>query len=134
MSIQEYESVMKAAADPTRLRILKMLEGGELCVCQIVSVLEFSQATVSRHLSLLKAAGLVRDRQEAKWVFYRLAGKGAPIYAVAILRNLRGWLAGDPMISRDMPRTALARKAGAETICARGIKLPATPRKGVRRG
>lgn len=124
MTMQAYESTMKAAADPTRVRILKMLEAGELCVCQIVSVIELSQATVSKHLFLLKAAGLVRDRKKAKWVFYFLAGKGAPVYAGTVLRNLRGWLSDDPVIARDMKRTALAREVGAKTICARGMKLP----------
>jgi len=79
---------------------------------------------IHKYESAMKAAGLVRDRQEAKWVFYSLAGTGAPIYASTILRNLRGWLSDDPMISRDMTRTALAREVGAETICARGMKFP----------
>jgi DNA-binding transcriptional ArsR family regulator len=134
MTMRTYEAVMKAAADPTRVRILKMLEAGELCVCQIVSVLDLSQATVSKHLFLLKAAGLVRDRKEAKWVHYRLTGKDSSVYACAVLRNLRRWLSDDPVIARDVNRTAQAREMGARTICARGMKLPGRQNQGVTRG
>jgi DNA-binding transcriptional ArsR family regulator len=72
MSLRMYEAVMKAVADPTRVRILKMLEGGELCVCQIIAVLALSPSTISKHLFLLKSAGLVNDRKEKKWVHYSL--------------------------------------------------------------
>ena len=124
MSLRKYEPTMKAVADPTRVRILKMLEGGELCVCQIIAVLALSPPTISKHLSLLKSAGLVNDRKDKKWVLYSLDGKGADGYAGRVLRNLRGWLNDDPLITRDRERTALARKLGPGTICARGMTLP----------
>jgi len=63
MTLRAYEDVMKAAADPTRVRILKILEGGELCVCQIIAVIALGQSTISRHLFLLRAAGLIEDRR-----------------------------------------------------------------------
>src|SRR5512139_3085260 len=85
MSLREYEMVMKAVADPTRIRILKLLEGGEMCVCQVVAVLELSQSTISKHLFLLKMAGLVRERQEKKWVHYALDGSTASPYAKKML-------------------------------------------------
>lgn len=58
--LREYQAVLKAAADANRARILKMLEGGELCVCQIVAVLGLSASTVSKHLSLLRGGGAGR--------------------------------------------------------------------------
>ncbi len=78
MSLRHYERAMKSAADPTRFRILKMLEGGELCVCQLVAVLGLSQSTVSKHLFLLKTGGVeaVRDIVGKVWP-YVLAGIGA---------------------------------------------------------
>lgn len=63
--------VFKALSDETRLRILKLLEKGELCVCDIVAALDLIQPKVSFHLSALKDAGLVRDRKEGKWIHYR---------------------------------------------------------------
>lgn len=63
--------VFKALSDETRLRILKLLEKGELCVCDIVAALDLIQPKVSFHLGALKDAGLVRDRKEGKWIHYR---------------------------------------------------------------
>jgi DNA-binding transcriptional ArsR family regulator len=133
MSLREYELVMKTVADPTRVRILKMLEGGEICVCQIVAVLELGQSTVSRHLFLLKTAGLVRERQEKKWVYYALGGSGKAPYAEKMLAALKGWLADDPVIARDRGRVALAREIGPVEVCCRGMTLPGKKRQ-VRNG
>ncbi len=125
MSLQEYEMVMKSAADPTRVRILKLLEAGEMCVCQVVAVLELSQSTVSKHLFLLKMAGLVKERQEKKWVHYALDGSRGTPYARKMLASLKGWLNDDPVIERDRKREALAREIGPAEICERGMTLPA---------
>ena len=65
--------LLKGLAEPTRLRIVMLLWGGSLRVCDLVAVLEMPQSTVSRHLARLKAASIVEDRRERKWVHYRLA-------------------------------------------------------------
>ncbi len=64
--------VFRALSDETRLRILKLLEHGELCVCDIVAAFDTIQPRVSFHLATLKAAGFVKDRKEGKWMHYRL--------------------------------------------------------------
>lgn len=64
--------VFKALSDETRLRIIKLLEGGELCVCDIVAALGMVQPKVSFHLGVLKNSGLLKDRKQGKWVHYRL--------------------------------------------------------------
>jgi arsenate reductase/ArsR family transcriptional regulator len=71
--LETFETVSKAVADLSRVRILKLLEGGELCVCQITAVLKLAPGTVSKHLSVLKTAGLLQHRRDGKWVYYRLA-------------------------------------------------------------
>ena len=124
MSLRAYESVMKAVADPTRVRILKILEGGGLCVCQVIAVIALGQSTISKHLFLLKSAGLVRDRRDRKWIHYSLARKDASPYAALALRNLKGWLNDDPVVMKDRERTALARAIGPVAICERGMTLP----------
>jgi DNA-binding transcriptional ArsR family regulator len=124
MSLREYEMAMKSVADPTRVRILKLLEAGEMCGCQIVAVLGLSQSTVSKHLFLLKTAGLVQERKEKKWVHYALARSGGSPYARKMLNALRGWLRDDPVIARDKEREALARALGPANICERGMTLP----------
>lgn len=71
--MQELLDVYKALSDETRLRILKLLEHGELCVCDIFSALDMVQPKVSFHLSALKEAGLITDRKEGRWVRYSIA-------------------------------------------------------------
>jgi len=66
-------NIFKALADETRLRILKLLEVREMCVCEIMVALDLTQPTASHHLALLENAGLVKDRKEGKWVFYSIA-------------------------------------------------------------
>ncbi len=63
----------KALADETRLRILKLLETREMCVCELMVALGLTQPTVSHHLGLLENAHLVKRRKEGKWVFYSVA-------------------------------------------------------------
>ena len=73
----------KAFADPTRLRILNLLLEGELCVCRVVEVLAEGQPKISRHLSILKQAGLVTVRKEGNWRHYAL-----PEQTDCLTRNL----------------------------------------------
>jgi ArsR family transcriptional regulator len=70
--MKELLSVFKALSDETRLRIVKLLENGELCVCDIVAAVDMSQSRISFHLKILKDAGLVKDRRDGKWMHYRL--------------------------------------------------------------
>jgi len=70
--MQELLNIFKALSDETRLRILKLLEEGELCVCHITAALDMIQPKVSFHLATLKGAGLLRDRKEGRWTHYRL--------------------------------------------------------------
>jgi ArsR family transcriptional regulator len=70
--MEELTAVFKALSDGTRLRIVKLLEEGELCVCDIVAALDMIQPKVSFHLSTLKEAGLIRDRKQGKWIHYSL--------------------------------------------------------------
>lgn len=70
--MQELLKIFKALSDETRLRILKLLEGGELCVCDIVGALDTIQPKISFHLAVLKEAGLIQDRKEGKWIHYKL--------------------------------------------------------------
>jgi ArsR family transcriptional regulator len=65
--------VFKAAADATRLRILKLLAGGELGICEIMLALKKPQSSISHNLSILEDAGLVKERKEGKWCRYRIS-------------------------------------------------------------
>jgi ArsR family transcriptional regulator, arsenate/arsenite/antimonite-responsive transcriptional repressor len=70
--MQAMLNIFKALSDEIRLRILKLLQNGELCVCDIVAALDMSQPKVSFHLSTLKDAGLIRDRKDGRWVHYSI--------------------------------------------------------------
>jgi len=93
--------ITKAMADRQRVRILMMLRPGELCVCQIVEVLALAPSTVSKHLSILGAAGLVDVRKDGRWAHYRLpdGADGRPV------RPLLQWmgtaLEGDEALAQD---------------------------------
>jgi len=73
--MKEMLDIFKALSDETRLRIIKLLEGGELCVCDITAALDMVQPKVSFHLSALKEAGLIKDRKSGKWIHYSLNEK-----------------------------------------------------------
>ena len=65
--------VFKAAADATRLRILKLLTAGELCISEIMLALKKPQSSISHNLSILEDAGLIKERKEGKWCLYRIS-------------------------------------------------------------
>ena len=71
--MKTYLKVFKALSDGSRLRIYKMLEAEDLCVCEITEVLGLAVSTVSAHLKVLKEAGLVEEYKDGKWVNYRIS-------------------------------------------------------------
>lgn len=73
VEITDLDALFKGFADPTRLRVLSLLVAGELCVCDIVEILELPQPAVSRHLAYLRRMGLVEATREWKFAHYRLA-------------------------------------------------------------
>jgi ArsR family transcriptional regulator len=72
LDVRSFSRLFKALADETRLRIVALLSHGELCVCHLEEALRLSQPKVSRHLATLRAAGVVEDRRDGTWVYYRL--------------------------------------------------------------
>lgn len=76
MYMKNTARIFKALSDETRLRILCLLLDGELCVCDLMAVLQLPQSTVSRHLSYLKNAGWVNDRRCGVWMYYSVLNNG----------------------------------------------------------
>ena len=95
MSLREFITVTKALRDPSRVKILKLLQHGELCVCEVQVALGISQASVSKHLSILTSAGLLDRRKDGLWAYYRIAASPHSPYAAAVLGNMRFWLEDD---------------------------------------
>lgn len=86
-AMNDTAELFKALAHQTRLKILSLLLDGEVCVCRIMAVLQLPQSTASRHLAILKNAGLVKDRPDGTWVHYSLA-KGQNRLADQVLEVL----------------------------------------------
>jgi len=105
--------VFKALSDETRLRVLKLLESGELCVCDIVAALDMIQPKVSFHLGVLKKARLIKDRKQGKWIHYRL--DDSEIFRRFLLLSTIEKVEGD-VISTDKMRLEKFLKSKEEKI------------------
>jgi ArsR family transcriptional regulator len=105
----DMETLFKALADATRLRILGLLLTGEVCVCHIHESLRITQPKASRHLAYLRRAGLVDTRRDTRWIHYRLATLPDPILA-AIITGVRHALTHIDAIHKDTER--LQKKTG----------------------
>jgi ArsR family transcriptional regulator, arsenate/arsenite/antimonite-responsive transcriptional repressor len=103
--------LFRALADRTRLRIVNLLARGSLCVCDIQRILGQPQSSVSRHLALLKSAGLIRDRRDGMRVFYGLAGWDSRL-ARAVLTAVRAHLAIEPDYGADVDQLMRLREKG----------------------
>jgi ArsR family transcriptional regulator len=115
-----YLKVMKAVADATRVKIVKMLQYRELCVCEMQTLLRISQPAVSRHLRLLEDADLVRSQKDGMWNNFRLATrKECTPYSWVVLESLRTWLEDEPQIKELRKRVATVDRA----TCATGLDM-----------
>lgn len=94
MSFQES---FKALSDPTRREILQLLKGGRLSAGEIVEHFDMTGATVSHHLSILKAAGLVDDQKSGKYIYYELN--------LSVVEEIMSWFAGFKKEQRDESET-----------------------------
>jgi DNA-binding transcriptional ArsR family regulator len=114
--------VTKALGDLQRLRILMMLQPGELCVCQIVEVLGLAASTVSKHLSILHGARLVDSRKEGRWSYYRLPAGADGGFARPVLKWLGSSLKDDRTIELDAKKLRAVMACDPERLCRRQRK------------
>jgi ArsR family transcriptional regulator len=99
-SLAKLDRLFRGFADPTRLRILNVLAAGELCVCDIVDLLDLPQPTVSRHLAYLRRSGLVEATRSWRFAHYRLADSHSPVQQ-NLLACVRSCFAGIPSLDAD---------------------------------
>jgi len=90
-----------ALADPNRVRALMALRGGERCVCEIIELLNLAPSTVSKHMSILKQAGLVSSRKDSRWVYYTLAENKRDRFVGVLSKLVTDFLGRDPAIEKD---------------------------------
>ena len=110
---------VKALAHPGRLRMLAMLRGGDLCVCQMTAVMELAASTVSSHLGDLRRAGLVTERKSGKWVHYHLVTAG-PL--ADFVREALRLAADDDRLREDTRAVEDLRRIPLETLCSNGFE------------
>jgi len=114
--MKKFIRVMKALSDPNRVRVLKLLQVGELCVCEIQKLLGLAQSTVSKHMKILEDAGLVDRRRQGTWILYSLADGSESEYAAAMLKDLQGWLDDDQELAQlhsALPKASVLRDCRA---------------------
>jgi DNA-binding transcriptional ArsR family regulator len=109
--------ITRSLGDPTRLRALLALEHGELCLCQIIELLQLAPSTVSKHMNLLHDAGLVARRKDGRWAYYRLADPPADHPAREPLRWILNALTDDPTIADDRARLDDLRCRDRAELC-----------------
>lgn len=119
----DLELFFSALADRTRLRLLNLMRGGEVCVCFFVEGLSAPQPTISRHLAYLRRAGLVKARRDGKWMHYSIAiptDEGMR----RILEDTLARLADDPEMARDRERIVQACCAPRMPVSLEGAPVP----------
>jgi ArsR family transcriptional regulator len=83
--LEKQEKIFKALSDKNRIRIVKMLQKKSLCVCEIKAILKLATSTVSKHLSILREAGLIVDWKDGKWINYKINPEPDSLVANALL-------------------------------------------------
>jgi len=114
-----------ALADATRLRLLNLMDGREVCVCYFVEILRQGQPKISRHLAYLRKAGIVSARREGKWMHYRIlpqADEAAASILAAVLASLRA----DRQMQGDRVKLERACCAPQKLVMPEGAPRPAT--------
>jgi DNA-binding transcriptional ArsR family regulator len=115
--MRELMNVTRALGDESRVRIIAALRGGELCVCQVVMLLGLAPSTVSKHLSILRMAGLIEARKLGRWVYYALPAKAATPAAQSGLSWILRQLENEPAVIADDKRLAKIQAMDPEELC-----------------
>jgi ArsR family transcriptional regulator len=108
LDVRSFSKLFKALGDETRLRIVALLSHGELCVCHLEEALDVSQPKVSRHLAILRMAGVVEDRREGSWVYYKLARQN-DAGCRRQLKTLAGMFGKRAVLRKDLERLVKVR-------------------------
>lgn len=114
--MKPFLAITKALSDESRVSALMALCGGELCVCQLIEILGLAPSTVSKHMAILRQAGLVDARKEGRWMYYRLPEQPETCIAEAIAWA-RSCLARDGATRENARRTKAVRKADRKDLC-----------------
>jgi len=115
--MRELMAVLRAVSDENRVRILVALDERELCVCQIVELLQLAPSTVSKHLSILKDARLLDARKQGRWIHYRLADSDVLAEAQEATRYVLDSVARSGQAAEDAERLRVILQMDPEKLC-----------------
>jgi ArsR family transcriptional regulator len=121
------EQFFRALADRTRLRLLNLMRGDEVCVCFLVEILKTNQPKISRHLAYLRRAGVVAARREGQWMHYHIVDPPDD-EATKVLKETMTWLAADAEMQRDRDRLVKVCCATRLPVSIQGAPRPASVR------
>ncbi len=110
--MRDIVNVFKALSDPTRIRIIKLLQKRPMCVCELTSILGVGQPTVSHHLRILRDAGVLDSIRNGLWVEYEISKEKHNKYAADLLKLISKWLNDDPRIIEDLKIAKKTTKRG----------------------
>jgi len=116
-------TLFAALADPTRLRLLNMMDGREVCVCYFVEILKQGQPKISRHLAYLRRAGIVEARRDGKWMHYRIE-RPDDLKAASILDATLQSFKADKEMQADLTRLDKACCEPQRFISLQGVPMP----------
>ena len=126
-SVLEAVSFNQALADPTRWRIAMLLADQTLCVCELEDGLRLPQSTLSSHLTIMRAAGLLEVQRREKWAFYRMAPALLPLFKLQ-RKHFAGPLASDPVYAADLARTVERVALRGQSDCGSSRRRAIPPR------
>jgi ArsR family transcriptional regulator len=124
--VKELVSTAKAFADPTRVRILAALRGGELCVCELCDSLAVTQSTLSTHLQVVRDAGLVSSRRQGKWMYYAIEPRAARLVR-ALFQFFSGSIKKNGTLKRDKKKLNQRLSLRDNGSCCVGFAAPKLP-------
>ena len=112
-------AITRALSDENRVRALLSLKDQGICVCQLIELLHLAPSTVSKHLLILKQAGLAVGQKKGRWMYYRLPGRAAAPVVRRALLWVRRTLHEDPRIQKDALRMKKIMGTDRQALCER---------------
>jgi DNA-binding transcriptional ArsR family regulator len=115
--MESFIAITRALSDENRVRALLALRDKEICVCQLIELLQLAPSTVSKHMTILRQAKLVEGQKRGRWMYYRQASAGAPVEACKALEWVRSSLSFSARIRADRKQLAAILKLDRGELC-----------------
>lgn len=110
-------AITRALSDENRIRALLALKGRELCVCQLIEFLQLAPSTVSKHMTILKQARLVKGQKRGRWMYYQQVDSDAPPEVRQVLEWLHSCLPRSPRIKQDQNQVRMISRLDRYELC-----------------